>query len=287
MKERINVAFVILHYNEIEVTRASINCIKSLECFEYGHIVVVDNCSPDNSGELLVNEYVSDPYVTVLKTTTNLGFAKGNNFGYKYIKDNYDVCPIVVMNNDVMIQQKDFITALLSMSPLNEYEILMPQIINKEGINQNPFRTNQLSTIKVLGEFINLLLLRVIYAIPVINEIWSKRKKSIIPPKKDVDSGPLMVPHGACVIFTPKWVVNEQNAFVPDTFLYGEEDLLFEYAYIRDYKTFYTKTLWVKHLEDVSTDSVIKRPIEKSKFLIKNLLFSQWLLLKMRLKKLL
>ncbi len=93
----------------------------------------------------------------------------------------------------------------------------------------------------------------------------------------------MMVPHGACVIFTHKWISSEDIAFVPDTFLYGEEDLLFEYVMSKGYHTYFTKALTVHHLEDVSTNSVITNQLAKDRFLLKNLLVSHKLLLKMRL----
>lgn len=281
---KVSVVFVLLHYNEIGVTHYAIEHIRSLENTEGCHIVVVDNCSPDKSGAVLMEEYANDAFVTVIQTPQNLGFAKGNNFGYAYAKKNFSPEVIVVMNNDVMIKQKDFVLSLIGLSATSEYEVLLPVIINKEGVNQNPFREKGLSTKKIIFEYLNILLLNVIYAIPGFNRWWmSRRKKTATITERNFSEGAMMVPHGACVIFTRNWVKNEDFAFIPDTFLYGEEDLLFEYVMSKGYRTYFTKALTVHHLEDVSTNSVISNQLAKDRFLLKNLLVSHKLLLKMRL----
>lgn len=284
MKKRL--VFVILHYNEPDVTRDAVKHLLELHDSNYCQIVVVDNFSPDGSGETLDNEYRENPFVDVIRTRQNLGFAKGNNFGYRHAKLRYTPEVIVVMNNDVMIEQSDFIHRLFVQRSFFDYEIIMPDIVNKSGVHQNPFRVQPLSTFHIIKEIMSLNLLFLLYNTPIINKIWARRRKRTLFKKtniaKDAD---MMIPHGACVIFMPKWVNNEDFAFVPDTFLYGEEDLLYEYATFKNYRTHLSTSLTVKHLEDVSTDSVIKTPIAKSKFLIKNLLHSHKLLFKMRISK--
>ncbi len=282
-----NVVFVILHYNEINVTRLAIEHILNLDNYQDCHIVVVDNCSPDKSGFQLLEDYADNPFVTVLQTPQNLGFAKGNNFGYSYSKKIFSPNIVVVMNNDVMIEQKDFMTILYNTPALIDYEVLLPIIINKEGVNQNPFREKGLSTSKIVFDFLNFLLLYVLYSIPIFNKWWmqGRKKNGKTTINRKSEEGTMKVPHGACVIFTKKWIENENNAFVPDTFLYGEEDLLFEYILSKGYKTYYTKALSVHHLEDVSTNTVLHNQLAKNKFLLKNLLFSHKLLLKLRLNR--
>lgn len=47
--------YVVLHYENIEITE---RCIKALlENFKHSPIVIVDNCSPNNSGKLLKQKY--------------------------------------------------------------------------------------------------------------------------------------------------------------------------------------------------------------------------------------
>lgn len=281
---KVKVVFVLLHYNEIGVTHSAIEHICKLENAEDCHVVVVDNCSPDKSGNVLMEEFLNDSFVSVIQTPQNLGFAKGNNYGYAYAKKNYSPEVIVVMNNDVIIEQADFVPTLLGLPVASEYEVLLPVIINKVGVNQNPFRIKGLSTGNIVSGYLNVLLLNIIYSVPGFNKWWMRRRKDSKPiTEHKCQEGSMMVPHGACVVFTHKWVNSEDIAFIPDTFLYGEEDLLFEYVLSKGYHTYFTKALIVHHLEDVSTNSVIKNQLAKDRFLLRNLLVSHKLLLKMRL----
>ncbi|MCK1159026.1 glycosyltransferase [Streptococcus uberis] len=97
--------FSVLHYQLSEVT---INCVNSiLKNIDDVEIVVVDNCSPNSSGLFLEKLFESFTNVKCIKTKTNLGFAKGNNLGYLYLKSigcDYICC----INNDILITQSNF-----------------------------------------------------------------------------------------------------------------------------------------------------------------------------------
>ena len=81
------VAFVILHYNVPETTRQCVASVRALKCRVIKKIVIVDNGSPDGSGRILAADYAKDPDITVILTEKNLGFAKGNNVGYQYARE--------------------------------------------------------------------------------------------------------------------------------------------------------------------------------------------------------
>lgn len=51
-------------------------------------IIIVDNCSPNGSGKQLEKMYSKCINITVIINEENQGFAKGNNLGYQYIKEN-------------------------------------------------------------------------------------------------------------------------------------------------------------------------------------------------------
>ncbi len=53
-------------------------------------IVIVDNASPDKSGALLKEHYKNDDHVEVLLNQENLGFARGNNVGFRYAEKNME-----------------------------------------------------------------------------------------------------------------------------------------------------------------------------------------------------
>ena len=95
--------FVVLNYIDYEMTSRAVQNIK--KCVtgyqDYG-ILIVDNCSPNGSYEILKERFVDIDNVFVIKNEKNEGYAKGNNFGVKYIERRFRNCKyIAIMNPDV------------------------------------------------------------------------------------------------------------------------------------------------------------------------------------------
>lgn len=63
-------------------------------------ILIVDNASPGDSYEVLVRTYEEVSQVEVVSSGVNGGYAKGNNFGLRYVKK-YDPQYVCIINNDV------------------------------------------------------------------------------------------------------------------------------------------------------------------------------------------
>ena len=89
-------ACVVLNYNDWETTLSFINNVKDYESI--GNLIVVDNCSTDNSyNELLVA--VSDKTL-VIRSDRNGGYGYGNNYGVNYACNlGYQYC--LIANPDV------------------------------------------------------------------------------------------------------------------------------------------------------------------------------------------
>lgn len=96
-----DLALVILNYNSFDDT---ISCAKRLLSFgkDY-HIIVVDNCSTDNSYVMLKEALGNEEFVDVLKTDYNSGYSAGNNFGIRYAAEKYRISFIAIVNPDVII----------------------------------------------------------------------------------------------------------------------------------------------------------------------------------------
>ena len=100
------IAFVILHYRAADMTRRCVEKIQALPGEK--QIVIVDNASPNGSGQVLLDEYASCPEIKVILNPENSGFAKGNNLGVKWVREHKKPEFTVVLNNDVEILQEDF-----------------------------------------------------------------------------------------------------------------------------------------------------------------------------------
>jgi GT2 family glycosyltransferase len=67
-------------------------------------IIVVDNCSTDESYNNLIKH--KSTKVEIIQTQKNGGYAYGNNFGVKYVKDNFLVDKVIICNPDVIFREE-------------------------------------------------------------------------------------------------------------------------------------------------------------------------------------
>ena len=96
----------------IDETQKCVTSIISSQGNSKIHIVIVDNGSTNGSGKTLLNNYKDNEKVTVIQSTENLGFARGNNIGYHFalsLKPEY----VAVINSDTEILQKDFVNCCI------------------------------------------------------------------------------------------------------------------------------------------------------------------------------
>ena len=110
-------------------------CIESiLKISNKLKIMVLDNNSIDGSFANLKESYQENYQVEIFETGSNLGYAKGNNFGFKLISKNYkNVKYVVVMNPDIEVSDCKVFKKLYSFLKKNEdYSIATcEQIFNK------------------------------------------------------------------------------------------------------------------------------------------------------------
>ncbi|KAB2908274.1 MAG: glycosyltransferase family 2 protein [Ignavibacteriales bacterium] len=100
------IVIVLLNYNGAHDT---VECIESLKKISYGNfkILIVDNCSTDNSVEVFREKY---PGLDLLVTERNLGYTGGINRGFREA-GKYAPKYILVINNDTLVEP-DFLTHL-------------------------------------------------------------------------------------------------------------------------------------------------------------------------------
>jgi len=101
------VVIILLNYNQLNNI---IECLASLKEVRYQNyeIILVDNCSTDNSWIILEENY---PYLKRFKTEKNSGYTGGINYGFKKaLEQNPDY--ILVLNPDTIVTE-NFLTALV------------------------------------------------------------------------------------------------------------------------------------------------------------------------------
>jgi GT2 family glycosyltransferase len=261
----------------------TIQCVESILNNIEGDkkVIVVDNCSPNNTGADLEKRYAGSGNVDVLQTGKNLGFAKGNNFGYGYAVQNYDPDFVVVMNNDMEIRQQDFISRMEKSWEEHRFAVMGPDIYStKKKYHQNP-QTRKMPTRKDLESSCRNLELKdklsflialkwKIYALMGRKPAEEKRAENYVD---HVVEDPLL--HGSCYIFSRDFTVRHpQECFYPETFMYLEAEILCYQCRRDGEKMIYDPRLRVDHHEDVATDLEYHKQSRKSIFTVKCMLQS-------------
>ena len=273
------IAYVILHYKVYSVTK---ECIEYLlkQNYENYCVIVIDNHSDDGSYEKLKEEFGELDEVYLTSVEFNLGFAKANDLGYQIAKHRFEADIIVVMNNDVMISDTEFSTKLDVIAKSPGFDIMGPDIVNKVGDHQNPY-VDYIKNKKGLDAYIRKLKIKKIL-LPFFYRFKKNHDIKHLRETKDHACRQESVAlHGACLIFGINFVKKYEYPFYPETFLYGEEDILYFLAKKRGQVTLYCPDLVVHHMEDVSTNSISKNRQEKRLFEISHTLDSLEILRKL------
>lgn len=264
------VAFVILHYQNMDVTIESIDFLKNIHNIEKHDIIVVDNASPNKSGNLLKEMYSAVSNIHILQTAMNGGFAYGNNIGYRFAKNELGAQIIVVMNSDVDIKDYSFIDDLLIYSNAHTgVSVLAPDIIVKNEFHQNPYMYNPIATSVQKRIILKKQIGRLLYGIPMLGKALINRQsvRDFQPNKKEKVETTVTgcVPHGACIIYLPQWIKRENIAFIEGTFLFVEEELLYDYCIYKHHQIQYEPEFIVYHMEDASQNAINSSAIQKKR----------------------
>ena len=101
-----SVQIIVLNWNQKQL---SSDCIDSLKKTSYKkkQIIFIDNASSDGSVDFIKNEH---PDIEIIQAPKNLGYAGGNNFGFRSIKN--QAVYTIFINNDTYVDP-DFIGPLI------------------------------------------------------------------------------------------------------------------------------------------------------------------------------
>ena len=276
------ICYIILHYNNTEVTIKCINSLIKIITNKESQIIIVDNGSQNDSYNILQSKFGSLSNLKIIKTKTNLGFARGNNVGYCYAKKIFHPQFIIVCNNDLIFEQHGFEEKLLDIYERYNFDVAGPDIINLDGVHQNPHRTHMLSLKEISKmnrrKFTFLLYLKVklrfsiFRKINILETIYDRPKRENCSSMLHDESS--IVVQGSCIIFSKNYIEQEDTAFCPDTFLYYEEDLLSLRCKKKGYTIKICPEIVVRHLEGKSTCPSGGTEIQKRIFSLSHMLES-------------
>lgn len=256
------IGIVILNYLAYKDT---IECIDSIECQTYTdyQIVIVDNCSPNESYKILKQKYEQSEKISIIQTDKNIGFAKGNNIGIqKLAKKN--CFRVLVINGDTILEQKNYLEILVSLELTKDIAMLGTSIISRDKINQNPAQVKFNKIIDLVKEKKRINILKKISYTPafifqlmkVVNRSLSnsnEKQNLAINGNLHILDPNLEMLHGAAIMFTETYL-KEYIGFYPDTFLYYEEEFLALICRKLKLKQAYLPSLIIYHKEDASSN---------------------------------
>jgi len=243
MKE---IGFVIVNYNDYETTKRLLDNIKDYDCLK--KIVVVDNCSTDNSLEEL--NKIESKKIDIISNVSNKGYASGLNCGAKYLMNKLNNPIIVFSNSDIIINKEQDIVSLAN--DINrKIKVVGPVIEEKGNYNRGWKKTTP---------FVEILL-----NLPLISRYFKKTylyysdnyyRDNIT--YVDVVSG--------CLFLVDGKTLKEIGYFDENTFLYYEELILSSKIKSINKRIIVDNNVHVIHDHSQTIDKNVKR-IRKYKIL--------------------
>lgn len=273
-------SIIILHYQTVEDTNECIRSIQKYQEFKKGSIdiVIVDNGSPNKSGNFLKKEYSESRNIHVILLDKNLGFACGNNIGFKYVKEKLDSDILILCNSDITITQSDFFSRIEEIYRVTGFTLLGPDIrkpVNKKVDHQNPKMMNAIINESFLEqEIVKLrymtnksIILSYLAKIPpfgFLKKTLQEKRIRTYAPASEIDNTIML--YGAFLIFSKNYIEIFPEGLFDRTFMYGEEYALAYRVQKYNLCQVYSKDIFVNHFEGKSTLSE-KNNIERTKFL--------------------
>lgn len=231
---------IVVNYNDYPTTETYLKQIKEYKALD--KIIVVDNCSTDNSYELL--ERFNSLKIDVIASKANNGYASGNNFGIKYAEKNYKPQNIIISNPDIIVSEKT-IKKICDHLNLNNEVAAVSGLIH--DVN-NKIASNFAWKLPSYG---NIMIGTFLLSSKINNKYYDKDEVL----KQDgvffVD-----VLHG-CFFAIKHQVMKDINYFDEDTFLYNEENILAHKLKQKGYKQLVLIDEKVMHYQGLSINKSI------------------------------
>lgn len=275
MKYINKISYIILHY---QVLNDTIECVDSILKLDKGDIeqkiIIVDNSSPNKSGEVIKQKYIGLPNIIVILASCNLGFAKGNNLGCKFAIDNFKPDFLVVLNNDIIIKQRDFQHHIFELHNKFRFHVLGPDIISLvDNLHQSPidFAINSKKAILKESLLLSFLLFLSFLNLDQKFMLYRNRKNiNFSKIERNFDFKENIKIHGAAIIFSKSYYDIFPEIFFNKTFMYMEEDILYHRIKQKCMKVIYSNDIVVFHKEDSATNFAFKKEASKRRFIYKN-----------------
>ncbi len=282
-----NISFVILNYKTYQESIACAESILSTQTWSDIQIVIVDNGSGNESVEQLERHFEGEERVHVIASEQNLGFARGNNLGIKFVRERFSPDFIVAANSDIIFEQKDYCEQLAAIYEKKPYAVLGGDIIDASRTQHfNPVARERVYTLnymrkQVFVSWAKAVMFRMIklfhlkkavtghYGIATDEHGADVRdgsknlttrevegKSVAADSRMDEDMEGVLL-HGCCLVFSKDFFA-AFDGFWDKTFLYAEEEILYYLAMKKGLRMLYTPRVTCMHKEAVTTNTLYR-----------------------------
>lgn len=200
---------VILNYNDAETTVQLVKRICSYNCLR--NILVVDNCSTDNSWEKLDGVRHLEKVIT-LRTERNGGYGYGNQYGIRYAYEVLGETAVLIANPDVTFSEECLIACLDELCRSEDVAVVSPLQRNAKGQLIPQFAWNLNTGLRHLLSC-EVFLRHSLFPLPCVKEDLSANRVSVD-----------CVPGSLLLVDAEKFL--QSGGYHREMFLYWEETLL-------------------------------------------------------------
>ena len=265
-------AIIILNYNNYEDT---INCIQSVEQYNTAPIkyIVVDNSSTNTEAVPRIDAFLQDHFkedylklsdrqdtyqclarANFVISESNDGYAKGNNKGLRYAYADNDIDKILILNSDILFVE-DIIPKLNNDLDFLECAAIVSPLLYKKDLHSIDYNCSRkaftLSQRFIMYMFLFKNICGIIAGIRNRNNLLYGKT---LPIEGDILE--IELPSGSCMLFDKKYF-EKIGSFDEGTFLYCEEDILFEKIRNSGRKNYLDTSVKCIHLGATTTKSQV------------------------------
>lgn len=247
------IGIIILNYNNAGQT---ISCVESIRKFNSApcRLVVVDNCSTDDSRDVL-GEYLREHKnaFKLISAPENGGYAQGNNMGLKYLEDDPEIDKILILNNDVFFTQDILprMSGFLDSRP--EAGVVSPLLYCRDG------KTIDYACARKDCSIREIVWTYLLYFTDIFGMLsrFSNRRKLLLENPSLLNSTEVEIelPSGSCFMIR-KDLFRKIGWFDPNTFLYYEENILYRKLLEEGKKNYLLPDINCIHLGGMTTNKV-------------------------------
>lgn len=247
-----------MSWNTKDITDKCLACMKKAVDFVKDEanveVIVVENASEDGSPEMIAKKY---PWVVLEPSGSDLGYGKGNNYGFARTNPKYQY--LLLLNNDAYVEKDTLSKALVFFEKNKDCDVLGCALHYEDGRFQPS--AGYLPTPASVWSWIWGLEL-----IPVVGKLFSPfHPKDPNFFKKDKQVG---WAQGA-FLFMKREVYAKTKGFDPNFFLYMEEVEWCRRATEAGYEIWYTPSFSITHVDKASAKG---DPVELAKIFRREIL---------------